>query len=263
LTGREGGDVITAGIDIGSVATKAVLLNNGSVLSKAVTGSGVDQRRAAETVLAEAASLAGIDRADVGSTATTGYGRRSVGFGDKVVTEISAGAKGAYCVGAPWGKPRIMADLGGQDTKVVLLENDGSVLDFRMNDKCAAGTGRFLEVMAGALGLSLEEMGGLSLQSKSPATINSTCTVFAESEVISLIAGGAAKEDIVSGLHSSVASRVATMIRQMGDHDVFFCGGGAMNNGVRYALESGLGRRVHVPEDPQFVVALGAGLLAL
>ncbi|MFC1498815.1 acyl-CoA dehydratase activase [Verrucomicrobiota bacterium] len=254
--------MITAGIDIGSVATKAVVLDNDKVLGKAVVKSQMDQQATAETVLSESLSQAQIGREEVKAIATTGYGRRAIGFGDKVITEISAGAMGAFFLGAPWGKPRIVADLGGQDTKVVLLENDGSMADFRMNDKCAAGTGRFLEVMAGVLGVSLDELGDMSLRSKEPATINSTCTVFAESEVISLIASGTAKEDIIAGLHNSVASRMVAMLRQMGDHDVFFMGGGSNNKGVCKALEDLISRQLYVPPDPQFVVALGAALLA-
>ena len=254
--------MITAGIDIGSVATKAVVLSDGKVLGKAVAKTQIDQRATAETVLAESISQSRIKRSDIKAIATTGYGRRSIGFGDKVITEISAGAAGAFYLGAPWGKPRLAADLGGQDTKVILLDDDGSMLDFRMNDKCAAGTGRFLEVMAGVLGVKLEEMGDISLRSKNPAAINSTCTVFAETEVVSLISSGTPKEDIIAGLHNSIASRIMAMLRQMGDNDVFFYGGGARNKGVCKALEDSLDRELYVPPDPQFVVAIGAALLA-
>lgn len=254
--------MITAGIDIGSVATKAVVLGDGKMLGKAVVRSQTDQKQAAEIVLADAIAQAGMSRAAITSIATTGYGRRSIGFVDKIITEISAGATGAFFLGAPWGKPRLVADLGGQDTKVILLENDGSTLDFRMNDKCAAGTGRFLEIMAEALGVSLEEMGDISLRSRTPATINSTCTVFAESEIISLIARGTSKEDIIAGLHGAIASRIMTMLSQMGNYDLFFIGGGAMNKGVCKALENSLLRRLYVPPDPQYVVALGAAVMA-
>ena len=254
--------MITAGLDIGSVATKAVVCRDGVVLARAVTRSSAAPRQAAEAVLNETIAKAGISRTDIAAIGATGYGRRAVGIGDKIVTEISADARGAYSLGTPWGKPRLVVDLGGQDTKVILLEKDGTVLDFRMNDKCAAGTGRFVEVMGGVLGVKLEDMGALSARSRRPATINSTCTVFAESEVISLIAGGTTREDIVAGIHNAIASRIATMLRQMGDFDVLFNGGGACNSGICSALEAALKRRVHVPQDPQYVVALGAALLA-
>jgi predicted CoA-substrate-specific enzyme activase len=153
-------------------------------------------------------------------------------------------------------------DLGGQDSKVVILDGSGAVADFAMNDKCAAGTGRFIEVMAGVLGVGLEQMGALSLQCASPVTINATCTVFAETEVISLIAQGRPPADIAAGIHRSIATRLAAMVRQLGGGDIFFCGGGARNEGVRAALKDILGGPLHVPPDPQFVVALGAALIA-
>ncbi len=254
--------MITAGVDIGSVATKAVLLRQGEVLGKSVVKTGASPRQAAQQALEQALAEAGIKREDINRTASTGYGRRAVDFGDKVITEISADARGAFFLGCPWGKPELVADLGGQDTKVILLDRNGAVADFAMNDKCAAGTGRFLEVMAGVLGVELDEMGEISQRSTALVPINSTCTVFAESEVISLIAGGARKEDIIAGLHAAIASRLVNMLRQMKDGDVFFNGGGARNSGVRAALEKELGRQVYIPADPQFVVALGAALMA-
>ncbi|MFH1731335.1 MAG: acyl-CoA dehydratase activase [Planctomycetota bacterium] len=254
--------MITAGIDIGSVATKAAVLRDGEVVARSILRTGADPAGAASEALAAAAGQAGLERGQIERIVSTGYGRRTIGFADDVLTEITAGARGAYHVGCPWGVPRLIVDLGGQDTKVILLDDDGTVRDFAMNDKCAAGTGRFLEVMAGVLDVPLAELGAASERAAAPAPINATCTVFAESEVISLIAGGTPKEDIVAGLHAAIASRIAQMAGPMGGHDIFFNGGGALNAGVSRALKRVLGREVYVPPDPQHVVAAGAALSA-
>jgi predicted CoA-substrate-specific enzyme activase len=267
------------GVDVGSVAAKAVVLADGKVAGRGMAPTGADPALAAETAWAKALEAAGADRASVSRLVTTGYGRRATQLSGDVVTEISAAARGAFWLGAPWGRVRIVADLGGQDTKVIVLDAEGNVADFAMNDKCAAGTGRFLTLMASCLELDLSEMGRLSLRSQSPVALNSTCAVFAESEVISLIAQGKKKEDIVAGLHAEIASRIVTMVRQMGGRELapqraaersaagpveglFFAGGGAQNAGVRSALESALGRPVYVPPEPQYVVAIGAALIA-
>jgi len=255
--------MITAGIDIGSVATKALVLENGEVLGKAVVNSGINPRETANQVLRAALAQTGKTKSDLQHVVATGYGRRTIDFGNTVVTEISAAARGAFFLSCPWGKPKLVVDLGGQDTKVILLDDEGGVADFTMNDKCAAGTGRFLEVMAGVLEVKIDDMGEVSQQALTPAQINSTCTVFAESEVISLITRGTKKEDIVAGIHKAIAGRIITMIRQLGSNDIFFSGGGARNSGVYLSLEEALGRRVYVPPEPQFVVALGAALMAV
>jgi len=249
---------MTAGLDIGSVATKAVILRDGEVAGRALVRTGADPATAARRALDGAAARAGITPGEAGRVVATGYGRRTVDFADEVITEITADARGACRTGCPWGAPRLIVDLGGQDTKVILLDEGGMVRDFAMNDKCAAGTGRFLEVMAGVLDVPIEEFGEASARSRSPAPVNATCTVFAETEVISLIAGGARKEDIIAGLHAAIASRIAQMAGPMGEHDVFFNGGGALNAGVCRALERTLRRKVHVPPMPQFIVATGA-----
>jgi predicted CoA-substrate-specific enzyme activase len=254
--------MVVAGVDVGSVATKAVVLVEGKAVGAALVRTGVNPARAATEVLEAALAQGRLSRAEVERLITTGYGRRAVGLGDGVVTEITAAGRGAWHLGAPWGPARTVVDLGGQDSKVVLLDGSGAVADFAMNDKCAAGTGRFIEVMAGVLGVGLDEMGALSLQSADPVAINATCTVFAETEVVSLIAQGRPPADIASGIHRSIATRLAAMVRQLGGGDVFFCGGGARNIGVQAALADTLGTNLYVPPDPQFVVALGAALIA-
>lgn len=255
--------MIVCGIDIGSVATKAVILKDAKILSKTICPTGAYPKSAAEGALGMALNQANLSRQDLEYVISTGYGRRAIEFGNKTVTEISCCARGAQWMGAPSEKVRTIIDLGGQDMKVISLDEDGDIADFVMNDKCSAGTGRFLEVMADVLSISLEDSGELSLKSKNPIQINSTCTVFAESEVISLIAQGKNKEDIIAGIHSSIAGRILNMVRQAGEKEViFFCGGGAKNRGIHRALEDRLGMKVYVPEGPQFVIALGAALIA-
>jgi predicted CoA-substrate-specific enzyme activase len=269
-------------VDVGSVAAKAVVLTDGKVAGRGIAPTGADPALAAETAWAGALQAAAVEPAAVARLVVTGYGRRATKLPGDVVTEISAAARGAFWLGAPWGRVRILVDLGGQDTKVIALDAEGHVADFAMNDKCAAGTGRFLSLLAACLGIELSQMGRLSLQSQAPVALNSTCAVFAESEVISLIAQGRKREDIVAGLHAAIASRIATMIRQIGGPfdgaqgrplevaqgtrepigGLFFAGGGAQNEGVRAALESALGQPVYVPPEPQYVVATGAALIA-
>lgn len=255
--------MIVCGIDIGSVTTKAVILKDEQILSKGLCPTGASPKLAAEEVLRKALDQANLLRGNLEYIVSTGYGRRAIEFGDKTVTEISCCGKGARWIGTPEGQVRTIIDLGGQDMKVISLEEDGAIADFVMNDKCSAGTGRFLEVMAGVLGVSLENFGELSLKSKTPIQINSTCTVFAESEVISLIAQGKNKEDIIAGIHFSIAERIVSMVRQVGEKEiVFFCGGGAKNKGIHNALKDRLGMKVYVPDQPQFVIGIGAALIA-
>ena len=251
-----------AGVDIGSVATKAVVLVDGQVVARRVVRTGVNPAQVGEETLRQALQEAGLTRQGLRCVVTTGYGRRSARLGPQVVTEITAGGRGAWALPTPWGRARTVVDLGGQDSKVILLDEAGAVVDFAMNDRCAAGTGRFLEVMAGVLGVALEEMGARSLEAAAPVTINSTCTVFAESEVVSLIAQGCSPADIAAGLHAAIGSRLAGMVRRLAGRRVMLVGGGALNRGVQRALEEALGEEVYVPPEPQFVVALGAALIA-
>ncbi|HHV62570.1 MAG TPA: 2-hydroxyglutaryl-CoA dehydratase [Firmicutes bacterium] len=254
--------MITAGVDIGSLSAKAVLLDidRGEVLGYSIMPTGASSRDAAERVLAEAASRAGVDVGQIGRVVATGYGRIAVPFASKKVTEITCHARGAYHL---FPQTRTVIDIGGQDSKVIRLGKDGRVVDFVMNDKCAAGTGRFLEVMARALEVSLEDMGRLSDLARERLTISSMCTVFAESEVVSLIAEGHPKEDIIRGLHDAVSERVAGMAERVGlENGVTMTGGVAKNAGVVRSLEERLGVKISRPEEPQIVGALGAALIA-
>ncbi len=249
-----------AGIDIGSTSGEALILEDERIVGWSIVDTGYSSRRAAEEALDLALSHSGIERTQLQRIVATGYGRVAVDFAHQQVTEITCYARGAYFL-----HPQVQTviDIGGQDSKVVAVGAGGRPLDFAMNDKCAAGTGRFLEVIARALQLSLPEMGDWALRAKQAAEISSTCTVFAESEVVTLVAEGATREEIVAGICRSIARRVAAMAARVGvEPPVMFAGGVARNCGVVRALEEALGHPLIVPEEPQIVGALGAALVA-
>jgi (R)-2-hydroxyacyl-CoA dehydratese activating ATPase len=251
--------MITAGIDAGSATAKAVILVDGKISGSRIVRAAFDFEKAATEAYAGALAAAGVARNDVQNVMATGYGRRSISFAAKAVSEITAQADGVCFL---YPEARGIIDIGGQDSKVILVEN-GRVADFQMNDKCAAGTGRFLEHTARALEVSVADMGRLALASQKPASISSMCTVFAESEVISLRAQGVSKEDIAAGLVESIARRVAAMAKPMGlKEHVALVGGVAKNTAIRAALERELGCKLYVPPEPQITAALGAALLA-
>ena len=202
-----------AGIDVGALTTKAVTLKDEEVLSYVIVPTGADNKRAADKAMRNALSKAKLNSEDVKHIVATGYGRMLVPFAQKVVTEISCHAKGAYQL---FSSARTVIDIGGQDSKVIRINSEGRLMDFVMNEKCAAGTGRFLEVMAHAMDVKLEELGELSLRTKNKTKINSTCTVFAESEVISNLARGASKIDVIAGIHDAIATRIQGMISRVG-----------------------------------------------
>jgi predicted CoA-substrate-specific enzyme activase len=253
--------MITAGIDIGSISTKAALLSDGKLLGTRLIFTGYNAEAAGRTVFEELLNDLGLERSAVRRVISTGYGRNSVKFVDKAVTEITCHGMGAYYLdpGA-----RSIIDIGGQDSKVIVIDGKGKVKNFAMNDKCAAGTGRFLEVMARALEVDLEVFGSLSLKAGSPSKISSLCTVFAESEVISLISRGEHRENIIAGIHESIASRVAAMANRVGVvSPVVMTGGVAKNTGVVKALEKKLGVPIRVSEYAQVNGAIGAAVLAI
>ncbi len=249
----------TAGIDIGSVATKAVVLRDGEVVGRALVRTGTGPVLAAQKALSQAREEAGIGGPALPSV-VTGYGRVSAETGARTMTEILAAARGVRCAASHADG---IIDLGGQDTKVIRLEPDGAVADFTMNDRCAAGTGRFLELMASVMGVDFDRLSELAEAARQPARMDSTCAVFAESEVVSLIARGVSEPDIAAGLFAAIASRVAALAAQIGMASSYaFIGGGAKSPLLRRALEERLGRELFIPEHPQFVVALGAALAA-
>jgi predicted CoA-substrate-specific enzyme activase len=249
------------GIDIGALTVKAVVLDEaGTVAASDLVRARHDSRQVAAQLLEGSLEREGIAADDVGYTVVTGYGRVTYDAANEEVSEITCHARGANHL---FPAARTVVDIGGQDSKVIRVHPQGYVTDFAMNDKCAAGTGRFLEVMADALEVGVEELGALSQQSQHPVTISSTCTVFAESEVIGQMSRGVPKADIVAGIHTAIASRVAGLAGQVGlEEAVVMTGGVAQNIGVVRALENQIGLPILLPSEPQLVGALGAALLA-
>jgi predicted CoA-substrate-specific enzyme activase len=251
--------VITAGIDAGAATTKVLLFRDREILGYRINGTAFDFLTAARNMFDELLRSCDIQREDVGNVYATGYGRNSISFADKSISEITAHAKGVSFL---FPEVRGIIDVGGQDSKVIVIE-DGKVVDFLMNDKCAAGTGKFLEYTAKALEVPINDLGSLALASSHPADITSMCTVFAESEVISLRARGITKEDIAAGLITSIAQRVVVMAKRMGLKErIAFVGGVAKNAGMKAALEKELGVTLYVPFEPQITGALGAAIAA-
>jgi predicted CoA-substrate-specific enzyme activase len=250
----------TAGIDIGSISTKAAIMEGDRMLASRVIFTGYNAETAGKKVFEMVLDDAKLASRDVGRIIATGYGRKSVAFANKAVTEIMC-----HAAGARYMNPQVRAviDIGGQDSKAILLDETGRVVNFAMNDKCAAGTGRFLEVMARALEVDLDEIGRLSLQAAAPSKISSLCTVFAESEVISLIARGEKRENIIAGIHESICIRVLAMANRVGVRaPIAMTGGVAKNIGVVKAFEKAIGSPVAVSEYAQINGAIGAALLA-
>ncbi len=252
--------MMTCGIDVGARTTKAVVLADGRVAARVVESTGSDPAATARRVFDAALRSAEVTEGALALTAATGYGRVAVAAAGLTVTEITCQARGVrHAVPEACG----ILDVGGQDSKAIALDGDGQVRDFVMNDRCAAGTGRFLEVMAGAFGLDLDTAAGCALSAESPVAIASTCTVFAESEVVSLRAQGHTREAILSGVHTAVASRLRSMADRVAmDGPVAFTGGVARNRAAEDALRRAMAVEVIVPDHPQTTGALGAALLA-
>jgi predicted CoA-substrate-specific enzyme activase len=260
LEQEEGLSMYFAGVDLGSLTAKAVVIEDGRITCHTVIPAGYKSAETAENVMGRCLDSARLSLSDVAYVVSTGYGRVNVPFAQKQITEITCHAKGANFI---WSGARTVIDIGGQDSKAMSIDETGRVRDFVMNEKCAAGTGRFLEVMAHALEVDLDDFGKLSISSSDPARISSMCTVFAESEVISNIARGLPKEDIIAGIHDAITSRVASMARRVPiADDVVLTGGVSKNVGVVHALEKNLGHEIHVSELSQLAGALGAALLA-
>ena len=254
--------MITAGIDIGSTTTKAVILGADDTFYFALQSTGIDITAVSHRVIIEALEKAGLKFEDLDRIVATGYGRISIPFATTTITEITCNAAGVHHI---YPNASLVVDIGGQDSKVIKIDGKGRVMQFAMNDKCAAGTGKFLEVAAQTLGVPVSEIGTLSQQSKNKATISSTCTVFAQTEIVSLIARQTNKEDIAAGLHESIVSRVYGLISSVNPDpkaEVVLTGGVAKNVAIVQLLQRMMGREISVPENPQIITALGAALLA-
>lgn len=250
-----------AGVDVGSTETKAVVLDgDGALLGTACLATGADLADAARRSLEEARERAGVSARALAFTVGTGYGRFRVAAGDLQVSEISCHARGARHLlpGA-----RTVLDMGGHDTKAIRVGDRGEVLDFCMNDKCAAGTGRFLEAAAAALGLRLDQLGARALRARRAVPISTTCTVFAEAEVLCWVGRGRPIGEVLRGVHEAIASRAVSLLARVGvEPEVALTGGVARNRAMVAALEAALGRRLLVSPSAQLAGAIGAALFA-
>jgi len=251
---------IIIGIDLGSTAIKVVFVKDKEIVFKEKKPTVPGQEMLAEAIIQTGLQTLGINREKIQKIGVTGYGKKLYKAATDAIDEISANAAGAFQLSSR--KVRTIVNIGGQDVKVIRLSEDGKVNDFRMNDKCAAGTGRFFEMVARILDTPIFNFDELSQQATDIIDINSTCAVFAESEIISLLARGVSRENIVAGFQMSVARRVAKLIRyQTIEEDVYMDGGPARSEGLARALEEELLRPIYVLPEPQFTVAYGAALL--
>lgn len=255
---------VAAGVDVGSTQTKAVLMaDNGGqkILARALVDTGANVQKAAERAFDKCCQEGGIPGSEVGFVVGTGYGRYKIAFGNAQMTEISCHAKGAQfvCPGT-----RTVIDMGGQDSKAISVGTKGEVLDFVMNDKCAAGTGRFLANAAEVMGISLDQVGPLSLKATRPVKMATVCTVFVESDILSYLAQGRKGEDILGGVHLAIAKRTLSLARRISiEPEVTMTGGVARNIGMVSALEEVLGRKMQISPEAHFIGAVGAALFAL
>jgi len=253
---------IVAGCDVGSLTSKAVIMKNVRIVGSAIIKSKAKPQESADTVMKDALSSAGLTLNDLQYCVGTGYGRKKISFVDKAISEISCHGKGAN-----WLMPavRTAVDIGGQDCKAIKLDQKGKVKKFVANDKCASGTGRFLEVMAGVLGIDLTDLGTCSSRGRSPVTFASTCTVWAQADAIKLLNSGTPVEKIGAGINTAMAGRIAILVNSIGiEPEVIMTGGVAKNQGVKDALEKIIGRKITSTRkaDPQLAGAIGAALLA-
>lgn len=251
-----------AGVDVGSTQTKAIVIDGARrIVGRALIDTGANVVVAAERAFQAALVDAGLQEQEVASVAGTGYGRYRVTFGSMQVTEISCHGRGAVRM---FPGTCTVVDMGGQDTKAIKVAPTGEILDFCMNDKCAAGSGRFLGAAAAALEIPLEELGATALRGEQPVNISTTCTVFAESEVLSWLSRGRRIEDILAGVHKSIVARSVGLMRRVGiTAEVTFTGGVSKNEGVCRALADALGMPINVSPESHFMGALGAALFAM
>lgn len=254
--------IYAGGVDVGSTQTKAIILSEDRrIVSRCLINTGAFVSQAAERAFQEAVKSAGITPEEVAYVVGTGYGRYKVTFGNAQITEISCHARGANFL---FPKTHTVIDMGGQDAKGIRIGESGDVKDFVMNDKCAAGTGRFLSNAAETLGVALDDIGPISLQAKKPVRLSTVCAVFVESDIMSYLAEGKTMPDILGGVHSAIAARTVSLVRRVGiEPEVTFTGGVSLNNGMVRALEEKLQMPVNVCADSHYIGAIGAALFAL
>lgn len=256
---REETKVIFSGIDAGSRAIKIVLYDSESdkIIASVIKDQGIEQERLAKEAFSETLQQAGISKRNIAHIIATGYGRNIIPFADSTVTEITCHAKGVHYLHP---EVRTIIDIGGQDSKLIKLDDTGNVHDFAMNDRCAAGTGRFLEIVAERLKVPLIDIGLFARKSVKPKMISSMCVVFAETEIIGLLATGAPTEDIAAGVIKSIASRIVSMGGRLIKPPIAFTGGVALIRGVKDFIDDALGEETIVPSIPQLTGALGAAI---
>lgn len=252
--------MITAGIDMGSKTIKVVILKDGDIIGKALALAGFESRKAAEEAFALALEDAGIKADEIDKTVATGAGRKNAPYTESDITEVGSGAKGVHTL---YPNARTVIDVGAEEGRAIRCTPEGKVLDFALNEKCAAGAGAFTESMSRALEVSIEELGPLSLKSSANIPMNAQCAVFAESEVVTLVHAKTPKEDIARAVHDAIASRIVSLARKVGfEPDVVLIGGVAFNTGFVDSLERALECKVIIPDDPEYVGAYGAALTA-
>ncbi len=254
--------IYTAGVDVGSTQTKAVIIDeNLEIVGRALNDTGANVIVAAETAFETALNDSGLPADAIKYVIGTGYGRYKVTFGDDQVTEISCHGRGAVHM---FPNTRTVIDMGGQDTKAIAVTDQGEIRDFCMNDKCAAGTGRFLGAASAALDIPLDDLGPTALKATRPVRISTTCTVFAETEILSWLGKGKKIEDILMGVHQSISARSIGLLRRVGiEEEVTFTGGVARNLGMVHVLNENMGLTMNVSEESHFMGALGGALFAM
>ncbi|HOS96946.1 MAG TPA: acyl-CoA dehydratase activase [Deltaproteobacteria bacterium] len=250
-----------AGCDVGSLSAKAVIMKDDNIVASHIMFARPEPSESARVVMEETLRKVGLSMEDIACCVGTGYGRNAIPFAQACESEIACHGKAAQ-----WLKPqvRMVIDIGGQDAKAIRVDETGTVVRYAYNDRCASGTGRFLEVMAGAMGIDIEAMGDISAQAREPVTLSNQCVVFAETEIISLINAGRELPDIVGGLHRALSHRVASLARSIElEGEITMTGGVAKNRGMFTALEEALGvKLVRMDTDPQIIGAVGAALMA-
>lgn len=252
--------MITAGIDMGSKTVKVVILRDGDIAGKGIEIAGFDSRGAAEKAFATAMDQAGIQKDDIEQIVATGAGRKYAPYTEENITEVSSDVKGATAL---YPAARTVIDVGAEEGRAIRCNDKGKVLDFALNEKCAAGAGAFTEAMSRALEVSIEELGDMSLKSENAIPMNAQCAVFAESEVVSLLHAKTKKEDIARAVHDAIASRIVSLARKVGfEPEVVLIGGVAYNKGFVDSLRRALECEVSIPDTPEYIGAYGAALAA-
>ena len=252
--------MITAGIDVGAKTIKVIVLMDGKVIGRSMVMGGLDQKKSADEALQKALAEAKVAREQIAKIYATGAGRTHAPFSNGDITEVGADARGAYSL---FPTARTVIDVGAEEGRSIRIDGTGKVVDFAVNEKCAAGAGSFTEAMARALEVPLEELGSLSLKSTQAVPMNAQCAVFAESEVVTMVHNKVPKADMARAIHEAIASRITSMVRKVGfEKDVVLIGGVARNVGFVKALERDLGVEVKIPQEPEFVGALGAAISA-